>query len=68
MYSVDNKEEKLRAIENILDVFSGNFFGTLKEGSVFEKRVHNLINDDQTLTDTDFNNILNYMNINHLKN
>lgn len=53
----DNKEEKLRAIENILDVFSGNFFGTLKEGSIFEKKVHALINEDQTLTDVDFNNI-----------
>lgn len=59
-YIVENsndKEEKLSAIENILDVFAGNFFGTLKEGSIFEKKVHKLINDGNTLTDEDFNNI-----------
>jgi len=59
-YIVNNsndKEEKLDAINNILEVFSNHFFGTLKEGSVFERRVHKLMDEGESLTDVDFNNI-----------
>ena len=59
-YIVENsndKDEKLSAIENILDVFAGNFFGTLKEGSIFERKVHSLVDNGSALTDEDFNNI-----------
>lgn len=59
-YIVNNsssKEEKLLAINNILKVFSDNFFGTLKEGSVFEKIVHEKINNGDTLTAKEFNDI-----------
>lgn len=59
-YIVNNsssKEEKLLAINNILKVFSDNFFGTLKEGSIFEKIVHQKINDGETLTTKEFNDI-----------
>lgn len=53
----DNKEEKLRAIENILNIYSSNFFGTLSEGAVFEKIVHERIYNDETLNEDDFNDI-----------
>lgn len=53
----NDKEEKLMALNNILSVFSDNFFGTLKDGSIFERKVHKLINDGKSLTETDFNNI-----------
>ena len=53
----NNKEEKLAAIENILNVFSGNFYGTLSEGSVFEKILHEKIYNGEVLGVTDINNI-----------
>ena len=59
-YIVNNstdKNEKLSAIENILNVFSNNFFGTLSEGSVFEKIVHEKVDNNEVLSETDFNNI-----------
>lgn len=59
-YIVNNsndKEEKLAAISNILEVFSNNFYGTLKEGSIFERKVHKLIDEGNSLTDSDFNEI-----------
>lgn len=52
-----NKQEKLAAIENILDVFSNNFYGTLSEGSVFEREVHKKIFNGEVLNETDINNI-----------
>ena len=52
-----DKQEKLLAIENILEVFSNNFFGTLSEGSIFEKIVHKKIDNNETLSDLDFNKI-----------
>ena len=59
-YIVNNsidKNEKLSAIENILSVFSNNFYGTLSEGSIFEKIVHEKVDNDEVLGETDFNNI-----------
>ena len=59
-YIVNNsndKNEKLSAIENILNVFSNNFFGTLSEGSVFEKIVHEKVDNNEVLNEIDFNNI-----------
>lgn len=53
----NDKEEKLNAINNILEVFSGNFFGTLCEGSVFEKEVHEKVFNGEVLTVNDFNDI-----------
>ena len=52
-----NKNEKLVAIENILDVFSNNFFGTLAEGSIFEKISHAKSDNNEALSDIDFNQI-----------
>ena len=59
-YIVNNsndKNEKLSAIENILNVFSNNFFGTLSEGSIFEKIVHEKVDNNEVLNEIDFNNI-----------
>ena len=59
-YIVNNsndKNEKLSAIENILNVFSNNFFGTLSEGSIFEKIVHEKVDNGEVLNEIDFNNI-----------
>ena len=53
----NNKNEKLTAIENILDVFSNNFFGTLAEGSIFEKIVHEKSDNNEALSNIDFNQI-----------
>lgn len=53
----DSKEEKLVAINNILEVFASNFYGTLKEGSVFEKIVHERIYNGEVLAAPDFNDI-----------
>lgn len=53
----NDKEEKLFAIENILSVFADNFFGTLADGSVFEKVVHEKTFNGEILTVDDFNNI-----------
>ena len=52
-----DKNEKLVAIENILDVFSNNFFGTLAEGSIFEKISHAKSDNNEALSDIDFNQI-----------
>ena len=52
-----DKKEKLNAIANILDVFASNFYGTLSDGSIFEKIVHKKICDGQALTEIDFNEI-----------
>lgn len=59
-YVVNNSSDKnlkLKAIENILEVFSDNFFGTLLLGSVFEKEVHEKISDGKVLEEEDFNSI-----------
>lgn len=59
-YIVNNssdKNEKLSAIENILSVFESNFFGTLSEGSIFEKIVHEKVDNNEVLSEEDFNNI-----------
>ena len=59
-YIVNNstdKNEKLSAIENILSVFSSNFFDTLTGGSVFEKIVHEKVDNNEVLNEIDFNNI-----------
>ncbi len=53
----NNKEEKLTAIENILNIFASNFYGTLSEGSVFEDIVHKKIFEGDSLTESDFNEI-----------
>lgn len=53
----NDKNEKLMAISNILEIFSNNFFGTLSEGSIFEKIVHEKSDNNETLTEIDFNNI-----------
>lgn len=53
----DDKNEKLSAINNILDVFSNNFYGTLAEGSIFEKIVHDKVYNGESLTEVDFNSI-----------
>ena len=53
----NDKNEKLKAIENILEVFASNFYGTLSEGSIFEKEVHDRIYKGDSLTEPDFNNI-----------
>lgn len=59
-YIVNNssdKNEKLLAIENILEIFASNFFGTLSEGSIFEREVHKRVFNGETLTEIDFNSI-----------
>ncbi len=53
----DDKNEKLSAINNILDIFSSNFFDTLLVGSLFEKTVHQKVYNGETLTEEEFNNI-----------
>lgn len=53
----NDKLEKLHAIENILNVFSNNFFGTLTEGSIFEKIVHERLYNGESLNEEDFNEI-----------
>lgn len=53
----NDKDEKLEAIENILDVFSNNFFGTLAEGAIFEREVHKRTFNNECLTEIDFNEI-----------
>ena len=55
--NTNDKNLKLQAINNILEVFADNFFGTLADGSVFEKIVHEKIFNDEVLTEEDFNNI-----------
>lgn len=52
-----NKTEKLIAIEYMLSVIAGNFYGTVSEGSVFEDIVHKRIFDGESLTESDFNEI-----------
>lgn len=54
--SID-KEEKLKAIENILNTYASNFFGTLSEGAVFEKIAHERIFNGEALNEDDFNDI-----------
>ena len=53
----NSKEEKLTAIEYMLSVIAGNFYGTVSEGSVFEDIVHKRIFDGESLTESDFNEI-----------
>ena len=53
----DNKQEKLAAIENILSVFSDNYYGTVAAGSVFERVIHKKVFDGESLTAEDINNI-----------
>ena len=53
----NDKFEKLEAIKNILEVFASNFFGTLSEGSIFEKIVHDRVYNGEMLTELDFNEI-----------
>lgn len=55
--NTDDKNLKLQAINNILEVFADNFFGTLAHGSVFEKIVHEKIFNDEVLSEEDFNKI-----------
>ncbi len=54
-----NRIEKLTAIEYMLSIIAGNFYGTLSEGSVFEDVVHKKIFDGKSLTESDFNEIFN---------
>ena len=53
----NDKQEKLAALENVLDVFSNNFFGTLSQGSIFEREVHKRMFNGDILTESDFNDI-----------
>ncbi len=55
----NDKNEKLMVINNILNVFSNNFYGTLCEGSIFEKEVHKLINEGNVIGEEKFNEIYN---------
>ncbi len=55
--NTSDKNLKLESINNILDVFADNFYGTLCEGSVFEKIVHSKIENDEVLSENDFNEI-----------
>lgn len=59
--NTNDKELKLEALHNILDVFAGNFFGTLSQGSVFEDVCHKRVFNGESLSVEDFNNI--YYNI-----
>lgn len=58
----NDKNEKLNAISNILEIFASNFYGTLAEGSIFEKTVHNKVFKGENLTEEDFNNIFEDIN------
>lgn len=55
--NTDDKKLKLQAIQNILEVFADNFYGTLCLGSVFEKIVHEKVSNGETLQEEDFNKI-----------
>lgn len=55
----NDKEEKLMVINNILNIFSNNFFGTLSEGSIFEKKVHELVNNGEVIGEEKLNEIYN---------
>lgn len=55
--NTDDKNLKLQAIQNILEVFADNFYGTLCLGSVFEKIVHEKVSNGETLQEEDFNKI-----------
>lgn len=55
--NTDDKDLKLHALNNIIEVFADNFFGTLSLGSVFEKIVHEKAFDGETLSEDDFNDI-----------
>lgn len=55
--NTDDKNIKLQAISNILNVFSNNFFGTLADGSVFEKICHEKSDNGEALSESDFNDI-----------
>ena len=59
--NTDDKNLKLQAIQNILEVFADNFYGTLCLGSVFEKIVHEKVSNGETLQEEDFNKI--YQNL-----
>lgn len=53
----DDKELKLYALNNMIEVITDNFFGTLSLGSVFEKVVHEKVFNGEVLSEEDFNNI-----------
>lgn len=55
--NTDDKDLKLHALNNIIEVFSDNFFGTLSLGSVFEKIVHEKAFNGDALSEDDFNDI-----------
>ena len=55
--NTDDKDLKLYALSNIIEVFADNFFGTLSLGSVFEKIVHEKAFNGDDLSEEDFNDI-----------
>lgn len=55
--NTDDKDLKLCALNNIIEVFADNFFGTLSLGSVFEKIVHEKAFNGDDLSEEDFNDI-----------
>lgn len=55
--NTSDKNLKLEAINNILEVFADNFFGTLAHGSVFERIVHEKTFNGEVLGEEDFNQI-----------
>lgn len=55
--NTNDKDLKLQAINNILSVFASNFYGTLCEGSVFEKVCHEKIAGGVAMSEDDFNKI-----------
>ncbi len=55
--NTDDKDLKLHALNNIIEVFSDNFFGTLSLGSVFEKIVHEKAFNGDALSEDGFNDI-----------
>lgn len=45
----NDKNLKLLAISNMIDVISDNFFGTVANGSIFEKEAHNLADNNMDI-------------------
>lgn len=54
----DNKEEKLAILNNLINLYSANFFGSLK-GAEFEKIVHEKSDNNEPLTSDILNNTYN---------
>ena len=57
----NDKKMKLYVLNNLIEVLTSNFFGTLSLGSIFEKEVHDKVFNGETLGEEDFNYI--YENI-----